>query len=53
MGKRRWAGRSSWGDGNREENRGWGEHREKVEAVGVDVEEKAGNESFVTENYLS
>lgn len=35
------------GDGNGEEDGGWGEqHRGKVEGVAVDVEEEAGDESF-------
>ncbi len=36
------------GDGNREDG-GWGEHGEKVEGVGVDVEEEAGDH-FVLKN---
>lgn len=38
--------REAVGDGNGEVDGGWGEHWGKVEGVGVDVEEEAGNESF-------
>lgn len=43
------------GDGNGEEDGGWGEHGGKVDGVGVDIEEEAGDETFclfVTEKYV-